>query len=154
MLKLLFVCHGNICRSPMAESVCAFEIEKRGITNVVADSAAAHTDEIGNPPHHGTVEKLRYEGIPLVPHRARLLVKADGEKYDYFIGMDEYNVRDMKRILGNIQKPVCKLLDFTASPRAIADPWYTGNFDETFQDVTEGVDALLDGLEEKGLARR
>ncbi|MDE6411655.1 MAG: low molecular weight phosphotyrosine protein phosphatase [Clostridia bacterium] len=154
MLKLLFVCHGNICRSPMAESVCAYEIEKRGIKNVAVDSAAAHTDEIGNPPHRGTVEKLRREGIPLVAHRARLLVKSDGEKYDYFIGMDEYNVRDMKRILGNIQKPVCKLLDFTSSPRAIADPWYTGNFDETFEDVTMGVNALLDELENKGLARR
>lgn len=153
MLKLLFVCHGNICRSPMAESVCAYEIEKRGITNVLVDSAAAHTDEIGNPPHRGTQDKLRREGIPLVPHRARLLLKSDGEKYDFFIGMDEYNVRDMKRILGEISKPVCKLLDFTSSPRAIADPWYTGNFEETFQDVTNGVNALLDSLEDKGLLR-
>ncbi len=115
MLKLLFVCHGNICRSPMAESVCAYEIKKRGITNVSVDSAAAHTDEIGNPPHRGT---------------------------------------NMKHILGEIAKPVCKLLDFTASPREIADPWYTRNFDETFHDVTEGVSALLDLLEEKGLAER
>ena len=154
MLKLLFVCHGNICRSPMAESVCAYEIKKRGITNVSVDSAAAHTDEIGNPPHRGTKNKLHSEGVPLVPHRARRLVKSDGEKYDYFIGMDEYNVRDMKHILGEIAKPVCKLLDFTASPREIADPWYTRNFDETFHDVTEGVSALLDLLEEKGLAER
>lgn len=154
MIRLLFVCHGNICRSPMAESVCAYEIAKRGIKNLSADSAAAHTDEIGNPPHRGTQEKLRREGIPLIPHRARLLLRADGEKYDYFIGMDEYNVRDMRRILGEIQKPVCKLLDFTSSPRAIADPWYTGNFDETFSDVTEGVNALLDYLEERGIAKR
>ncbi len=138
----------------MAESVCAYEIKKRGITNVSVDSAAAHTDEIGNPPHCGTQNKLHSEGVPLVPHRARLLVKSDGEKYDYFIGMDDYNVRDMKHILGEIAKPVCKLLDFTASPRAIADPWYTRNFDETFHDVTEGVSALLDWLEEKGLAER
>ena len=154
MLKLIFVCHGNICRSPMAESVCAFEIAKRGIKNVAVDSAAAHTDEIGNPPHRGTQEKLRRENIPLIPHRARLLRAADLECYDYFIGMDDYNVRDMKRILGGTQKPVCKLLDFTLSPRAIADPWYTGNFDVTFQDVVEGVNALLDHLEEKGLAKR
>ena len=154
MLKLLFVCHGNICRSPMAESVCAYEIAKRGIINISVDSAAAHTDEIGNPPHRGTQEKLRRENIPLVPHRARLLRASDSELYDYFIGMDEYNVRDMKRILGNTKKPVCKLLDFTGAPRAIADPWYTGNFDITFQDVIEGVNALLDFLEEQGLAKR
>lgn len=154
MLKLLFVCHGNICRSPMAESVCAHEIAKRGIKNVEVDSAAAHTDEIGNPPHRGTREKLKRENIPLVGHRARLLRASDLEKYDYFIGMDEYNVRDMKRILGNTQKPVCKLLDFTASKRAIADPWYTGNFDATFEDIVEGVNALLDFLEREGLAKR
>ena len=154
MVKLLFVCHGNICRSPMAESVCAHEIAKRGLKNVEVDSAAAHTDEIGNPPHRGTRETLRRENIPLVEHRARLLTASDNEKYDYFIGMDEYNVRDMKRILGNTQKPVCMLLDFTSSPRAIADPWYTGNFDATFEDVVQGVNALLDFLEREGLAKR
>ena len=154
MIKLLFVCHGNICRSPMAESVCAYEIAKRGIRNVSVDSAAAHTDEIGNPPHRGTQEKLRREGIPLIPHRARLLLKSDCEKYDYFIGMDEYNVRDMRRILGETEKPVCKLLDFTSSPRAIADPWYTGNFDVTFEDTVKGVNALLDFLEREGNVER
>lgn len=154
MIGLLFVCHGNICRSPMAESVCAYEIRKRGIKNLFVDSAAAHTDEIGNEPHRGTREKLRREGIPLIPHRARLLVKADAEKYDYFIGMDECNVRDMRRILGEIPKPVCKLLDFTSSSRAIADPWYTGDFEATFCDVTQGIEALLDVLEERGIAKR
>lgn len=154
MIRLLFVCHGNICRSPMAESICAYEIFRRKISNAAVDSAAVHTDEIGNPPHRGTVEKLKREGIPLVPHRARLLLKSDGAKYDYFIGMDDYNVRDVKRILGNLNKPVCKLLDFTPCPRAIADPWYTGDFNETFRDITVGINALLDYLEEKGMIER
>lgn len=149
MFFVLFVCHGNICRSPMAESVCADMIKKRGLTGKISvASAAAHTDELGNPPHYGTVRKLAREGVPLVPHRARLMSAADGDRFDLLIGMDEYNVRDMKRIVGvKNEKKVRLLLDFTARPRAIADPWYTGNFDETFRDVTEGCKALLDELE-------
>lgn len=101
MVKVLFVCHGNICRSPMAESVFTYLIREKGMEGeVCCASAAAHTDEIGNAPHYGTREKLRKEGIPLVPHRARLMTKADGEEFDFLIGMDEYNVRDMKRIVG------------------------------------------------------
>ncbi len=154
MIRLLFVCHGNICRSPMAESVCAHEIKKRNLINVTAESAAAHKDKIGNPPHYGTVEKLKREGIELVPHRARLLMREDAEQYDYFIGMDDYNIRDMKKILGNTEKPVCKLLEFAGSSRPIADPWYTKDFEATFADITEGIKALLDMLEQKGLAVR
>lgn len=136
----------------MAESVCAFLIGRRGLANAVSvSSAAAHTDEIGNPPHCGTREKLAREGIPLVPHRARLMTADDGDKFDYLIGMDEANVRDMRRIVGkrNAGK-VYMLLDFTPSPRPIADPWYTGNFDETFSDVMEGCNAFLDRLQSRG----
>lgn len=149
MIRILFVCHGNICRSPMAESVLSKMIAERGLTEYVSvDSAAAHTDELGNPPHYGTREKLRKEGIPLVPHRARLMNRADGENYDFLIGMDDYNVRDMKRIVGErYADKVKKLLDFTPHSRAIADPWYTGNFDETYRDVKEGCEALLAYLE-------
>ena len=145
-MNIIFICHGNICRSPMAESVCAYLAKKRGMALTVA-SAAAHTDEIGNPPHRGTREKLKKMGIPLIDHRARLLTRADGDKYDLLIGMDDYNVRDIKRIVGerNAHK-VKMLLDYTAHPRAIADPWYTGNFDETFCDILEGCQALLDSL--------
>ena len=146
MVKLLFVCHGNICRSPMAESVMAYLVEKNGLTDrISASSAAAHTDEIGNPPHRGTVEILKRNNIPLVPHRARLMTAADGEHFDFLLGMDEYNVRDMKRIVGerNAGK-VKKLLDFSVRPRAIADPWYTGDFETTYADVTEGCKALLE----------
>lgn len=146
MFKLLFICHGNICRSPMAESVCSYLIEKKGLQNkILVSSAATHTDEIGNSPHYGTRKKLLMEGIPLVPHHARLMTSADGDYYDLLIGMDEYNVRDMKRIVGkkNANK-VKMLLDFTDFSRPIADPWYTGNFEETYRDIVEGCTALLD----------
>lgn len=136
----------------MAESVCAHLIHESGLDGKISvASAAAHTDEIGNIPHFGTREKLAREGIPLIPHRARLMTVHDGDEYDLLIGMDEWNVRDMKRIVGqrNAHK-VCKLLDFAPHPRAIADPWYTGDFDETFSDVTEGCKALLDALLAEG----
>lgn len=151
MTNILFVCHGNICRSPMAESVFTFLVRKKGMEKEIScASAAAHTDEIGNAPHYGTREKLRKEGIPLVPHRARLMTKADGEEFDLLVGMDEYNVRDMKRIVGekNAHK-VHLLLEYAGSARPIADPWYTGDFDETFEDVMEGCTALLDALQNK-----
>lgn len=132
----------------MAQSVCRYLLDERGIAGVQVDSAAAHRDEIGNPPHYGTREKLRREGIPLIPHRARLLTAADGERYDYFIGMDDANVRDMRRILGGEHADqIYKLLDFTARPRAIADPWYTGDFEETYSDIVYGLNAFLDYLE-------
>ena len=148
MIRILFVCHGNICRSPMAESVFAFLLKERKIDDIFCASAAAHTDEIGNTPHYGTREKLKKEGIPLVPHRARLMTKADGEHFDLLIGMDEYNVRDMKRIVGekNAHK-VHLLLEYAGSDRPIADPWYTGDFDETFEDVMTGCRALLNALQ-------
>lgn len=132
----------------MAESVMTYLVNEAGLADkFVIASAAAHTDEIGNQPHRGTREKLAREGIPLVPHRARLLTRADGEKFDYLIGMDVWNVRDMKKILGEeYAHKVSMLLDFTARPGAIADPWYTGNFDETFADVMEGCTALLNTI--------
>ena len=151
MVKVLFVCHGNICRSPMAESVFTYLIREKGMEGeVCCASAAAHTDEIGNTPHLGTREMLRKEGIPLVPHRARLMTKADGEEFDLLIGMDEYNVRDMKRIVGEKHAhKVHLLLEYAGSSRPIADPWYTGDFDETFDDVMEGGTALLNALQNK-----
>lgn len=152
MVKILFVCHGNICRSTMAESVFSDMLSKKGIQNVLVSSAATHTDEIGNPPYYGTREKLKREGIPVVPHRARLMTRADGEEYDYIIGMDEENLRHMRRILGSeFENKISLLLDYTAHPRAIADPWYTGNFDETYRDVVDGCEGLLHYLREKNL---
>ena len=152
MKKVVFICTGNTCRSPMAESVFAFLLKERKIDDISCASAAAHTDEIGNTPHLGTREKLKKEGIPLVPHRARLMTKADGEHFDLLIGMDEYNVRDMKRIVGekNAHK-VHLLLEYAGSDRPIADPWYTGDFDETFEDVMTGCKELLNALRNEDL---
>lgn len=134
----------------MAESVFSDLLFRRGFSGKVSvASAAAHTDEIGNPPHNGTREILRRNAIPLLPHRARLMTAKDGELFDLLIGMDEYNVRDMKRIVGEKNsRKVKKLLDFTSDPRAISDPWYTGDFEKTFRDVSEGCEALLAFLEE------
>ncbi len=145
MIQILFVCHGNICRSPMAESILSEMIVRRGLTGKIAvSSAAARRDELGNPPHRGAAAKLREKGIPLVPHRARLLTEEDGEKYDLLIGMDEENIRDMKRIVGGkYAGKVRMLLDGTSRPRAIADPWYTGDFEATYSDLVEGCEALL-----------
>lgn len=129
----------------MAESVFAHLVEKEGLSkNFFCTSAATHTDEIGNPPHYGTREKLKQCKIPLLPHRARLMTAQDGDRFDLLIGMDLANVRDMKRIVGerNAHK-VHMLLDFSDRPRAISDPWYTGDFDRTFADISEGCKALL-----------
>ena len=148
MIKVLFVCHGNICRSTMAESVLTHMVKQRHIDHLFEiNSAATSREEIGNPPHHGTVNKLRQVGIPLIPHRAVQMTKADYEKYDYLIGMDDWNIRNMLRIAGSDpDHEIRKLLSFTDSERDIADPWYTGNFDETYDDIIEGCEAFLRSL--------
>lgn len=111
------------------------------------DSAATSTEEIGSGVHRGTREKLRREGIPLGDHRAVQLRRGDYGAYDLLIGMDQWNIRNMQRITGgDPQGKICKLLDFTDHPRDIADPWYTGDFDQTYQDVAEGCKQLLDYL--------
>ena len=134
----------------MAESVFCDMASRRGLRGMFeVSSAATHADELGNPPHYGTREKLKSLSIPLVPHRARLLTRADGEYYDYIIGMDAENARHMRRILGDCRAKICLLLDFSSRPRPIADPWYTGNFDETYEDIAEGCAALLDVFTEE-----
>ncbi len=148
MIKILFVCHGNICRSTMAESVLSHMVSQRGLSNDFhIASAATSREEIGNSPHYGTVRKLREEGIPVIPHRAVQMTKKDYETYDYLIGMDDWNIRNMQRITGgDPEQKIYKLLEFAGSRRDIADPWYTGNFDVTYADIIEGCEALLEKL--------
>ena len=152
MIKILFICHGNICRSPMAEFILKDMVSKRGIADQFEiASAATSTEEIGNPPHRGTVNKLRKVGIPLVQHRARQVTWADYEKFDYIIGMDSANIRNLNRMLkGDPEGKIYKFLTFAGSDRDIADPWYTGDFDATYEDVLEGCVGFLAYLKEQG----
>lgn len=151
MIKILFICHGNICRSTMAQFVFQNMVNKHGLQSYFhIDSAATSREEIGNGPHYGTVQKMREVGIPVLPHRAVQMTKKDYKEYDYLIGMDQWNIRNMLRTAdGDPDRKICKLLDFGDNPRDIADPWYTGNFDQTYEDVVEGCEALLHFLEEK-----
>ena len=152
MIKVLFVCHGNICRSTMAQSVLTYMVKQRHMeNNFYIESAATSREEIGNTPHYGTVDKLRKEGIPVVPHRAVQMTKADYEKYDYLIGMDTANIRNMNRICdGDPEGKIYKLLTFAGKGRDVADPWYTGDFDATYRDVSEGLEGFLTFLKNAG----
>lgn len=145
MIHILFVCHGNICRSPMAQSVMAHLVQQRGLSHILVDSAATSSEEVGNCVHPGTQRVLAEYHIPLVPHRARLMTRQDGETFDYLIGMDSFNLRNMARITGSMDK-IHGLLDWSSLPRDIADPWYTGDFEATFRDVWDGCHSLLEAL--------
>lgn len=146
MTKILFICHGNICRSTMAESVMTYLVNLSNLGDVEIDSAATSREEIGNPPHPGTKAKLREMNIPCIPHRARQVTREDIEKFDLIICMDEALLQRMGRMFGKNEKFVM-LLDSKSRPLDIADPWYTGDFDRTFDDVWEGCNTLLDTLE-------
>lgn len=152
MIKILFICHGNICRSTMSQFVFQDMVNKSGLASQFCiDSAATSTEEIGNPPHSGTVRKMREEGISVLSHRARQITWSDYKKFDYIIGMDTWNMRNLDRMLkGDPDGKVYKLLSFADSDRDIADPWYTGNFDVTYDDVVEGCRGLLEYLKDKG----
>ena len=150
MIRVCFVCHGNICRSTMSQFVFQDMINKKGLTDLFyINSAATSREEIGNGPHYGTVNKMKQVGIPVLPHRAVQMTKKDYREYDYLIGMDEANIKNMTRIAGgDPEGKIHMLLDYSDSPRAIADPWYTGNFDVTYDDVVEGCTAFFNYLDE------
>jgi len=146
MIKIMFVCHGNICRSPMAEFVLKNMVDKLGLKEkFYICSSATSTEEIGNSVHYGTRKKLMENGISTNGKVAVQLRKEDYSKYDYLIGMDSVNIINMKRILEkDVEHKISRLLDFTMNPRDIADPWYTGDFDQTYNDVIEGTTALIE----------
>ena len=148
MINVLFVCHGNICRSPMAEFVLKDMVEKRGLANPFhIESAATSSEELGNPVHPGTRRRLAQEGISCEGKTARRITKTDYDKNDLIIGMDDANMRNMQRLFGGDPKgKLYKLLEFAGTHDSIADPWYTGNFDETYNDVVDGCTGLLGWL--------
>ena len=145
MTKILFVCHGNICRSTMAEYVMKYLVRETGLEDAFfIDSAGTSREEIGNGAHYGIVAKLRSVGIPVGNHRARQITQADFENFDYIVAMDRANVRNLQAVaLVAYRDKISKLLSYAGIADDIADPWYTGNFDETYEDVMTGCKALL-----------
>ena len=151
MIRVLFVCHGNICRSTMAQCMFQDMVNKKGLSDkFYIDSAATSREEIGNGPHYGTVQKLREVGIPVIPHRARQMTRSDYDNYDYLIGMDSYNVSNMARIAGgDPDNKIFQMLGFAGLNRSIADPWYTDNFDDTYNDLLIGLDGFCKYLQSR-----
>lgn len=138
MIRILFLCHGNICRSPMAEMIFN-ELAKNDRDKITADSMAVSAEEIGHPVYPEARDVLRAHGIPVSPHRAKQITREDYEAYDAVILMEEYNRGRLNRIIGaDDQQKVHLLMDFTDHPGDIEDPWYSGNFDRVFEQITEG----------------
>lgn len=148
MTKVMFVCLGNICRSPMAEFVLKDLIRKENLENeFYIMSSATSSEEIGNGVHYGTVKKLKSLNISVEDRVATKLKVSDYNKYDYIIGMEQSNVINIMRIIGkDPENKVSRLLDFSENPRDIADPWYTGDFDKTYEDILEGCKAFLKSI--------
>ena len=151
-MRVMFVCHGNICRSPMAEFIFKDMVKKKGLEDAFEiASAATSTEEIwngvGSPIYPPAREELRRNGIPFDARRATLLRPDDLEKYDLFIGMDNANIRNMHRILGaSAAERIHRLMDFTSRPGEVSDPWYSDRFDRAYRDIYEGCEELLKHL--------
>ena len=146
MIKILFVCHGNICRSPMAEYICKKMAVDRGVLEELEiSSAATSREEIGNGVYPPARRKLNSVGISCDGHRARQVTKADYDHYDYLIVMEQYNIRNLMRIIGSDpDKKGYKLMDFAGSGGDIDDPWYTGDFDTTYREIVEGLEGFFE----------
>ena len=150
MKKILFVCHGNICRSPMAEFVMKHLVREAGLADkIIVESKALHRDELGSDTHRGTREVLRAHGIPFEKRRAALMTADDYDAYDCIVGMDTENMNDLARLTGGDPNgKVRRLLSYIGEERDVADPWYTGNFDVTYRDIDAGCRALLRALKD------
>ena len=148
MVKVMFVCHGNICRSPMAEFLFKKLIKEKGEEdNFIVKSSATSYEEIGNPVHYGTAKILDRLNINYYSKRAEKLKSSDYDNYDYFIGMDNANIRNMFNIFGGDKdNKISLLLSYTGDNREVSDPWWTGNFNETYADVDSGVKAFYQYL--------
>lgn len=151
MIKVMFACLGNICRSPMAEFVFKDIVKKQGLEKeFYIKSSATSYEEIGNNIHYGTRNKLIQKGISFENRKAIRLKPEDYKKYDYIIGMENSNIKNIKRIVGeDYENKVYKLLDFSNNPRDIADPWYTRNFEITYNDVVDGCNGFMNYLKNK-----
>ena len=148
MNRIIFVCHGNICRSPMAEYIMRHLVHQAGRDDeFVIASAATSTEEIGNPVYPPARRKLAEHGIPCDGHAARQLTRRDYDRYDLLIGMDQYNIRNMQRITGgDLEGKIHLLLEYAGSFGDVADPWYTDDFDATWRDCLKGCTGLLASL--------
>ena len=150
MIKIMFVCHGNICRSPMAELVLKNMLEEQGVANMAyVCSSATSTEEIGNPVYPPARAELAKHGISSDGKYSAQLTRADYDKYDLFVGMDAANIRNMHRILGgDPDGKIIKFMSFAGEDRDVADPWYTGGFDVTYRDVVRGCERIVEYIKE------
>ena len=151
-VRILMICHGNICRSPMAEFILRDMAQKRGLSDrLEIASAATSAEELGNPVYPPARAELARHGISCKGKTARQVARTDYAHFDYLIAMERYNIRNLLRLIGgDPQGKICRLLDFSARPRDIDDPWYSGDFTQAYADIVEGCEALLDTLFKNG----